>query len=242
LSILSNNPDCQRKRERKEVLRAEARNILSRLADRPFTEDAIATDGQGRPFFSEGNLDTAVSLRRVLGCGVDFSISHSGSLAAVSLVTGTGIRTGCDVELVRPRGRAGKIAEQFFSAAERDYIFFQGCFDETKFYEIWTLKECYIKLRGLSVFDMPAVPSFIRDGNFVFDAAGTAPLSFCLYELGGSGERYVLAAAVEGTEAEQPEIQWFSPAGGEGDVSLSCISIAKIKAALSPADTVRPKM
>ena len=224
LSILSNNPDCQCRRDRKEILRAEARHILSRLADRPFAEDAIATDGQGRPFFRKETSALPCSGGR-FPCDIDFSISHSGSLAAVSVVKGAGIRTGCDVELVRPRVRAGKIAEQFFSAAERDYIFFQGCFDETKFYEIWTLKECYIKLRGLSVFDMPAVPSFIRDGNFAFSAAGAAPLSFCLYELGGSGEHYVLAAAIEGAEAEQPEIRWFSPAasqkGGEAAAVLA---------------------
>ena len=42
-------------------------------------------------------------------------------------------------------------------------------------------------------------------------------------------------AKIEGIEAE-PEIHWFSP------VPLPCRSIAKIKAALNPAETVRPKM
>jgi hypothetical protein len=93
-----------------------------------------------------------------------------------------------------------------------------------------------LKLRGLSVFDMVDAPSFIC-GQFAFDAAVSSPVSFNLYELSGSaGELYILATALEGTEIEQPEIRWFS------QDSLVCRSIAKIKAAPNPAETVSPKI
>jgi len=223
LSILSNEQKNTDRAERQKILSAEARRILSVCEGRPVTEDNIAREASGRPFFP--NRDT------------DFSISHSGSLTAVSLVKGKNLRTGCDVELIRPRAKAREIAEEFFSAPERDYIEAEGHLNETLFYEIWTLKECFLKLRGLSVFDMAGAPSFIsREGAYTFDFVGSSTISFCLYELAGSGdERYILATAIEGTEYK-PKIRWFSQA------SLDCKSIAKIKAAPNPAETVSPKI
>ena len=188
------------------------------------TEDDIAKETGGRPFFH--------------GRDMDFSISHSGNLAAVSVIRGKNIRTGCDVELMRPRAKAREITEIFFSAGEKEYIQAQRKFDLKRFYMIWTLKECYLKLRGFSVFDMANAPSFISGkDSLTFCAVVSSPLSFNLYELtDGAGERYILAAALAGTEEYQPEIRWFS------QESLDCKSIAKIKAAPSPAETVSPKI
>jgi len=233
VSILSNRQDNPHRTERQEKLSAEARRILSQLEGRPITNKDIAREAGGRPFFLN---------RKVQDRDTDFSISHSGALTVVSLVSGKSLRTGCDVELVRPRAGAGKIAEEFFTAPERDYIESAGSFDITRFYQIWTLKECFLKLRGLSVFDMAGVPSFISGedscrGQFKFGASGASPVLFNLYELSGSaGKRYMLASAIEGTETEQPQIRWFS------QDSLDCKSIAKINAAPSPAETVRPKI
>jgi len=223
LSILSNDQKDTDRAERQKNLSVEARRILSVCEGRPITEDDIAREAAGRPFFL--NHDT------------DFSISHSGFLTAVSLVKGKNLRTGCDVELIRPRAKAREIAEEFFSAPERDYVEAEGHFNETRFYEIWTLKECFLKLRGLSVFDMTNAPSFISgEGAYTFGAVSSSAVSFNLYELTGSGyEHYMLATAIEGTEYKH-EIRWFSQA------SLDCKSIAKIKAAPNPAETVSPKI
>jgi len=153
------------------------------------------------------------------------------------LAAGKSLRTGCDVELVRPRAGAGKIAEEFFSVPERDYIESGGCFDETRFYQIWTLKECFLKLRGLSVFDMAGAPSFIISKNqprsttefwyenqpSLRETPCNSVVNILLYELtGNAGERYILAAAIEGIEMEQPEIRWFS------QETLNCKCIARI--------------
>ena len=191
LSILSNN------KHGPKPLSAEAWHMVSALAGRSIAEGDIAREGQGRPYFVDR--------------GADFNISHSGALAAVSLVCGANLRTGCDVELVRKRPRAQAIAEEFFSVPERDYVLFQEHFIEERFLEIWTLKECFLKLRGLSVFDMTQVPSFIHDGDFAFDALVAVPLNFYLYELSGANERYILATAIEGGGGHrQPEIRRFS--------------------------------
>jgi 4'-phosphopantetheinyl transferase len=222
LSILSNMRDNTHRTGRQKNLSVEARRVLSLCEGMPITDDNIAREAGGRPFFP--------------GSNADFSIAHSGALVAVSLVKGKGLRTGCDVELVRPRKGAGKIAEEFFTDPEREYIEGGGSFDLTRFYQIWTLKECFLKLRGFSVFDMSGVPSFINGDGFLLNT-GFEQISFNLYELTGvADERYIAAAAIAGTEEEQPEIRWFS------QDSLACSSIAKINAAPSPAETVSPKI
>jgi len=205
------------------MLSAEAKRIASLLEGRPVRENDWARETQGRPFFPDRK--------------VDFSISHSRALAAVSLASGKNQRTGCDVERIRPRPGARAIAEEFFSTPERNYLYPSGIFDETRFYMIWTLKECYLKLRGLSVFDMTSCPSFIRGESLQFDAAVASPISFSLYEISDeTGECYILATALEGTEQQLPEIRWFSQS------FLACKSIAEIKAVPKPAETTRPKM
>ena len=228
LSFLSS--DTQKKVGRRKHLSAEARRILSLLEDKPLRDNDIKQDENGRPYFT--------------GRQADFSISHSGDIAAVSLVTGERLRTGCDIELVKPRANIREIADTFFSAVEKDYIFSMNNLHdiEKNFFTIWTLKECYLKLRGLSVFDMRNVPSFIygksHDGrHFIFDTADSPLKSFYVYELkNASGEIYLLSVVIEGDKDLRPEIRWFS------QPLLPVRSIVEIKAALNPTDTVKPKM
>lgn len=233
LSLLSSGGPPGSSLPGKERLSAEGRSILSLLDGKPLAENDILREGQGRPYFADRHAD--------------FNISHSGAMAAVSLVRAgpdtRHIRIGCDVQLVRPRANAAGIAERFFSPAENDFIFSGngGQCSETNFFTIWVLKECYLKLKGLSVFDMAGVPSFIGGsgplrGQFCFDAAIAVPVTFNVYELAGSGERYMLACAIEGSAAERPVMQWFSHS------RLSAKSIAEINAAARPAVTVRPNM
>jgi len=225
LSVLSNTHNNLCKAERQKLLTTEARRVLSLCEGGPVTEDDIAREENGRPFFLNKKD------------GTDFNVSHSGNLAVVSYVKGENTRTGCDVELVRPRAMAKKIAEEFFTAQERNYIESEGRFDEIRFYQIWTLKECFLKLKGLSVFDIHDAPSFSFGGEpQVLGKGILSPIFFNLYELKGGGEHYILASAVEGKEECQPEIRWFS------DESLSCKIIAKIKAEPNPAQTVSPKI
>ena len=192
----------------------------------PVKETDIAEEAGGRPFFKNHEAD--------------FNISHSGGITAVSFIKGKNLRTGCDIERIYTRAGMTEIAEKFFSSNEKKYILSESKIDETKFYEIWTLKECFIKLRGLSVFDMNSVPSFISQ-SLEFEFADSMPLSFRLYELtdnsntGSANERYILAAAAEGSN-QLPEIRWFSQS------SFVCKIKAEINAAPNPAQTVSPKM
>ncbi|MCL2806273.1 MAG: 4'-phosphopantetheinyl transferase superfamily protein [Treponema sp.] len=203
LSILSN----------KKAASAEARRILSVF--NPGAE--IREDANGRPYFP--------------CCDADFNISHckrpreysTGALTAVSFTRGA--RTGCDIEQVRYRENAGEIAKTYFSASEINYI--SGSDEKASFFKIWTLKECYIKLRGMSVFDMASVPSFIKDdGSFGFCSSENLhlPLFFSLYDLSYGNEQYILCAVAEGGNFKPPEVRWFSQS------PFICKNIIEIKA------------
>ena len=231
LSLLSSNGEG--KKGRRKILSAEARRILSLLGDGILHETDMEKDENGRPYFPGGKAD--------------LNMSHSGDITAVSLVSGQNpqekLRTGCDIELVKPRINTIEIAKSYFSASERDYIFRadENPLGDIRFFTIWTLKECFLKLRGLSVFDMRDSPSFINaEGHFSFGAAVSSPLSFYVYGLKGpSGETYVLSAAIEGADPPQslaPRLRWFSQS------CLPASSIVEINAAASPIKTVSPKM
>jgi hypothetical protein len=196
------------------------------MTGRTLSDNDIALEENGRPYFPGGKED--------------FNISHSGVLTAVSLVTGEKLRAGCDVELVKPRAGTIKIAKELFTAQEKNYVMSANQDGQSAFFEIWTLKECYLKLKGLTVFEMKKTPSFVceKDGNFhfAFNTGTDTPLTFYLYELkGASGEWYILAAAIEGAAQLLPELRWFS------QPTLHARSIAEINAARSPAETVSPK-
>ncbi|MFF2016759.1 4'-phosphopantetheinyl transferase family protein [Paenibacillus sp. NPDC058177] len=73
-----------------------------------------------------------------------FNVSHSGKW--VSLIYGTG-RLGVDIEEIRPIDLT--IAERFFSDEEYEDLMLRPEEARTDyFYEIWTLKEAYVKALG----------------------------------------------------------------------------------------------
>jgi phosphopantetheinyl transferase len=226
LSLLSNNPVF---RPGNGLLHSEGRRLLGDLVNHPVREEEIALEKGGRPYFTDGRGD--------------FSISHSGSAAAISWApcgglprkTGVPIRTGCDIQYMKPLKFFRAIAEAYFSPAEGEYIFAQVSDQLIRFYEIWVLKECYLKLRGLSIFDLPRLPSFIAGKDFSFTEteqyhSGDLPLSFYLYQMGA----YMLAVAAESDDV--PVIRRYS----QGVLPLR--SIAAVKAAVNPAKTVSPKI
>jgi phosphopantetheinyl transferase len=221
LSFLSNNEERQ-----KTLSSLEARRILSVFENGEIKENDISREEQGRPFF--------------LNREVDFNITHSGDAVAVLYISKKDIRVGCDIEKIRPRSRIAKIAKDKFSKAENSFLYSSGGFNDNDFLKIWTLKESYIKLRGLSVFDMAKIPSFIDEIHgtneyvFSFCADVNRPITFRLYEiLYNENTSYILAEAIEGEDI-QPEIRMFS------SLTFDCKIIAEIKAAPSPAQTVNP--
>jgi len=228
LSILSNNEKLQKKQSS-----AEARRILSHFENRNISENDFLIEAGGRPYFADKDTD--------------FNISHSGNAIAVSYIRNNNIRVGCDIEKIKPRINISKIAKDKFSVSENNYLYSDGIFSNINFIKLWTLKESYIKLRGLSVFDMANIPSFIKENknektfNFSFCENVEKILTFRLYELSNNTDiesekaNYFLAEAIEG-EYLKPQIVWLSPSS----LTLDCKMIAEIKAVPKPAHTVSP--
>ncbi|GHV28171.1 hypothetical protein AGMMS4952_11190 [Spirochaetia bacterium] len=207
------------------------RRILELLNGR--TEE-IGIEKGGRPFFTRRHAD--------------FSISHSRSMAALAYwaekkpETGLPFRTGCDIQHVKPIKNFGEIARRYFSPEEQHYIAAASGEPEQlgRFYQLWVLKECFLKAQGLSVFDMPDAPSFAGPDGLARET--NLPLHFFLYELGDEAgenntERYLLAAAREndGAYCPPPEFRWFSE-------PMPLRSITAIKAVVNPVNTVSPNI
>jgi 4'-phosphopantetheinyl transferase len=80
-----------------------------------------------------------------------------------------GSRVGVDVEFARPLPERQKIADEFFSAAER------RCIQEARenanevFYQLWTAKEAYLKAVGLGI-------GAIKEAEFAMETAANDKL------------------------------------------------------------------
>ena len=79
--------------------------------------------------------------------GVHFNISHSGNMAMCAIHTKP---VGTDIERIRPVGSG--LAERIMSEEEQK-AYGRVLDKERLFYRIWTLKEAFIKYKGLRILD-----------------------------------------------------------------------------------------
>ncbi len=131
---------------------------------------SFAYNAYGKPFLT---LDSRFS----------FNVSHAGRW--VCAIVGQGGPVGIDVEAIRPLD--AQIARHCFSADERaDLEALPDAERLAYFYDLWTLKESFVKAigRGLSVpLDSFSVRR-TRDGRFVVRQSHVpAPFFFRQYEL-----------------------------------------------------------
>lgn len=140
---------------------------------------------------------------------VSFNVSHTDGLIVCAMSEGD-LRLGVDVEQVDRRTNLDRVARRSFS--QREYEAFCAASDAREaFFGFWTLKEAYIKARGVGVS--------LGLGKFVVECAGTtADLSgvdddahawtFARYRSGV----YRLALAVDRRNVElkfaDSEIKW----------------------------------
>lgn len=81
------------------------------------------------------------------GGQIEFSLSHSGDMAAIGIVRGHPV--GVDVELVRNDVNIEELAPTIFAARElASFRTFEGEARGEAFFNGWTRKEAYIKARG----------------------------------------------------------------------------------------------
>ncbi|MBX3233427.1 MAG: 4'-phosphopantetheinyl transferase superfamily protein [Labilithrix sp.] len=125
-------------KERFVIGRALVRLQLSRLLGGDPRELPLVTNPYGRP-------ELASSVRTPIG----FNVSHADDLV-VCAITGT-LDVGVDVERVEPRRTYG-LAHRFFAAREVADLQRRDEAERARvFFDYWTLKEAYIKARGLGL-------------------------------------------------------------------------------------------
>jgi 4'-phosphopantetheinyl transferase len=122
------------------VARALVRATLSRYADPGPASWRFEQNRYGRPRLVPGQ------------CGADlrFNLSHTRGLIALAVTVGHEI--GVDVESLSRPGETVAVADRYFSAVE---IHALRALPENRqrerFFEYWTLKESYIKARGMGL-------------------------------------------------------------------------------------------
>jgi hypothetical protein len=245
------------KRPSRPALHNEGFNLLKGFMGRPIEEDELASGKNGRPFFKDGLFD--------------FNISHSGNAVMAAFVKKTNGQfpcTGCDLEQYKEGRNFDGIAEKFFSPAEASYVHsLPGDNKAEKFYQIWVLKESYLKLRGLTIGEIHKTPSFVsfdeKSNDWFFCLKVNNPAARFRPQAGSGGQRVLnpparikspvplvfYLYALEFREGryyfaaayegeDPPESPCFSFLGEEGRLK----SIAVIKAAKSPVKTVMPNI
>ena len=164
-------------RTRSIAARALLRLMLSRYAPVAPSAWQFRTNRYGRP-----------ELARVPEAAGDlrFNVSHTDGLIAVAVTRGRSI--GVDVEHI-DRTLAHDIAGRFFSPAEvRDLRQYPVEAQPRVFFDYWTLKEAYIKARGMGL----ALP--LGDFSFRLRADEPPTISFAP-ELGDDPARWQFAQA-----------------------------------------------
>jgi len=126
-----------------EYLAAHAvlRATLSRFVDVPPHAWRFRRSEQGRP-----EIDGAADVD-----GLRFSLSHTRGLVGCAVAWGSDV--GIDLEAIQPhRPAPTQIAERSFAPAEVATLRAAAPAQRTRlFYELWTLKEAYLKARGLGL-------------------------------------------------------------------------------------------
>lgn len=123
------------------IAHALLRSTLSRYSDCPPEAWRFATGEHGRP----GIADQPAGTERV-----GFSLSHTRGM--VACLVSKDIDCGVDVEGIGRVGDPRALAKRYFSPGECANLDRQSDQDvDARFVEYWTLKEAYLKARGLGL-------------------------------------------------------------------------------------------
>ena len=131
----------ERHRQRSCTSRGLLRHILSRYCPAVAPQDwKLQVNRYGRPQIESPATGTPLS----------FNVSHSGDhlVVAVACIPELGV----DVEQVAPRRHLMRIARRHFSGPEYQALLALPAQAQlSRFFDLWTLKEAYIKARGMGL-------------------------------------------------------------------------------------------
>lgn len=130
----------ERDRHERLVSVALVRTALSRYAAIEPADWKFARNEFGRPDPVPGQCEPHLR----------FNLSHTRGLAACAVTVARDV--GCDVECVDRACDTGAIADRYFSRSElRDLRALPRDRRRERFFDYWTLKESYIKARGMGL-------------------------------------------------------------------------------------------
>jgi 4'-phosphopantetheinyl transferase len=178
-------PDDLTDRDRRErylaILSTDEKQRLARLLSKAHQELFLLAHGLLRTQLSKcAEVDPAAWQFRIAAHGrpeiaaptsaLRFNLSHTAGLAACAVADGRDV--GIDVEdITRERSRG--LAERVFSRREQNSLRDLPAQERARgFFELWTLKEAYLKARGLGL----AIP--LGAFSFYRDAAGDWRIEF----------------------------------------------------------------
>jgi 4'-phosphopantetheinyl transferase len=123
------------------VTRALVRTVLSRYAAVAPEQWVFATNRYGKPEIAN---DESLAKR------LSFNITHTDGLIILGIAPGQAL--GVDVENIRKRQASIEVADRFFAPAEAEALnALPKDRQQQRFFEYWTLKESYIKARGMGL-------------------------------------------------------------------------------------------
>lgn len=141
------------------VGRALIRTILSRYMDIDPAQITLAREIHGRPFLPSPNKTGALQ----------FNLSYTKGLVAVALISEG--KVGIDVENTSVKIDCLEIAGNYFSPSEyHELKKLPKSQIKKRFFEFWTLKEAYMKARGLGL----SLP--LDEVSFAFPRESTEPI------------------------------------------------------------------
>jgi 4'-phosphopantetheinyl transferase len=162
------------------------RNGRESIATRALARTALTREYSLRPeawrFQLNAHGKPSVDLEVAPGCGLTFNVSNSPGL--VVCLVGEGVDVGVDVEPLSRANQILEVAPEVFSAEERAQLAaLNGAEKSDRALSLWTLKESYIKARGMGL----AIP--LDKFSFVFGGAEGVRLAID-ENLGDDAERW----------------------------------------------------
>lgn len=130
-----------RRRQQYLLGKVFTRQVLSRYSNTAPDAWQFTENAHGKPFLAGGAGDQ-------LSPALYFNLSHSRErfVLLVSRVAASGV----DVEFCARKRRVSRLAQRYFTAAECAWLLaLPAPEQQAAFYELWTLKEAYMKARGL---------------------------------------------------------------------------------------------
>jgi 4'-phosphopantetheinyl transferase len=150
----------ERDRRRYLTTRVLIRTVLSRYSATPPTAWRFHANRYGRPeIANDGDAERSLS----------FNVSHTSDVILMAVTRDNVV--GVDIESVNRAPEALDIAERFFSSDEVEALrALPAPLQYDRFFELWTLKEAYIKARGMGL----SIPL----DSFSFDLREDATIGF----------------------------------------------------------------